>query len=278
MFPTAVLKATLEESADRKQEIIFVAAGFVGREDFWTKFESEWRTKLDDGGIKYYKTSHWKHLKGQFEGLERSAADKIRADLQAVIQSNRIIAFGLGIIMKDYNKVRSEMPEAIFFYEDDPSVPAFYHLMDVMNRTVRKKAKGCSIRFIYDDSSKSAKISHAFESLRKVHPIVGKTLETLAPFDDKEHPSLQATDLLAEVTKGVFTEWLAEGRPQTVPIPNGWEQNMEPCLVMDERYLRHEIAKTLASPKFMKGLLPVRPVGRQQQRRNKAKMSERQEK
>ena len=60
---------------------------------------------------------------------------------------------------------------------------AFYHLMDAMNRTVRKKARGCSIAFVYDDSSKSQKISHAFEALKEVHPFAARTLTTFLPLE-----------------------------------------------------------------------------------------------
>ena len=269
MFSNSILKATLEESADEKQEKLFVAAGFVGRQEFWATFERGWRTKLDDWGLKYYKTSEWKNLAGEFSGFQRSSANIARAELENIILSNRIIAFSLGIVMEDYNKVRSEVPASRFFYEDDPSVPAFYHLMDAMNRTVRKKAKECCIAFVYDDSTRSAKISHAFEALKTVHPIAARTLTTFTPQDDKEHPSLQATDLLAEIAKNTLGEWLARGRPRHVSIPKGWEQNWDFCTRIDERYMLNEMNRTLASQRFKKGLLPVRPVGKRQRRRER---------
>ena len=101
-------------------EVIFVAAGFVAADRYWDKFERAWRTQLDESKIKYYKTSEWRNLNGQFTGIDRQSADHARAELEKLIFANRIIAFTLGVIMRDYKKVRSESSAAKFFYEDDP--------------------------------------------------------------------------------------------------------------------------------------------------------------
>lgn len=257
MISFPILKAALDETADKKQEKIFVAAGFVAREEFWTKFETEWLSKLHASGLNHYKTSEWKNLTGQFSKFSgsvagRKSADAIRSDLEKIILSSHLIAFALGVIMEDYKKVLREVPSAKRFYEDDPTITSFYHLMDAINRTVRKKAKGCSVAFVHDESSQSKKIFHAFDALKITHPIAGKTLTTFAPLDDTKHPPLQATDLFAEVAKNIFSEWLARGRPRYVAVPKEWRQHIDFTGRIDEPYMRDEIARNLASPRFQK--------------------------
>jgi hypothetical protein len=171
--------------------------------------------------------------------------------------------------MEDYKRVLTKVPAASLFYEDDPTVTCFYHLMDTINRTVRKKAKGCSVAFVYDQSSQSKKLAHAFNALKLTHPIASESLTTFAPLDDKVHPPLQAADLLTDIGKRVYGAWLARGRPRHVEISKEWSQHIDFTGQFDEGYMIHEIKKNLASRRFAIGSLPVRRVGRRQQRRNK---------
>jgi hypothetical protein len=226
--------------------------------------------------LNYYKTSEWKNLRGEFKQFAnridgRKIADKVRTDLEDIILSAHLIGFTLGVIMQDYKKVLRTVPEAKLFYEDDPTVTAYYHLMDAINRTVRKKTNGFSVAFIYDQSSQSDKISHAFNALKSTHPITSKSLATFAPLDDKLHPPLQAADLLADIGKGIFGCWLAKDRPRHVALDKKWVPCIDFTGRIDEPYMLYEMRRNLSSNRFAKGSLPTRPIGRRQQRRNKTK-------
>jgi hypothetical protein len=171
--------------------------------------------------------------------------------------------------MEDYLDALRTVPDAKRFYEEDPTVMAFYHLMYQMNRTFRRKAKGFSVAFVFDQSSQSDKVAHAFHALKITHPISSRSMTTFASLDDKKHPRLQVADLLADVGRNIFQSWLAQGRPRFVPISTEWAQHIDFTGKVDKEYILHEINKNLASKRFAKGMLPVRPMGRRQRRRER---------
>jgi hypothetical protein len=180
-----------------------------------------------------------------------------------------LIGFALGIVMPDYLQVIKEIPDAKHFYEKDPHVLAFYHLMYQINRTIRRKVKGCSVAFVYDQSPYSDKVGHAFGALKLVHPIASRSMKTFAPLDDKDYPALQTSDLLADVIREAFERWLSRGKPRYVPIESKWNKNVDFVGKFDRDYMLNAIKKTLASKRFIKGMLPVRLGSRRQQRRER---------
>ncbi len=276
-IPLEVFKSSLDESADQLRERLFVAAGLIGFEGDWKPIEKRWGDILDEHQIAYFKTSECKTLDGEFRKYRsvlngREIANQIRGKLENVLISSHLGAFGLAIVMQDYLQVLREVPEAKSFYEDDPSaVPAFYHLIYEINRTIRRKAKGSFVAFLYDDSPVSEKINHAFSALRQVHPVSSRSMVTLAPLDDRNHPALQAADMWADIARQeVYEPWLAHGRHR-IEAPEGWKPNVVWMGMFDREYLLYTIQKNLSNPRFKNGLLPTREMGRNQQRRNKRK-------
>jgi hypothetical protein len=265
--------AALEETSDRNRERIFVACGLIGRDFVWNGIEDKWWSRLKQDGVAYYKTSSCKGLDGPFCKFKsapdgRAKANRLRDDLESFLTSSHLIGFAIGCPMDDYKEVLREIPQARMFYEDDPTVMAFYHLMYQINRTIRRKAKGCSVAFIYDQSSSSRKLMHAFDALKVVHPLSSRSMATFAPLDDRDHAPLQAADMLSNVCREeIFEPWLNEGRPRFVPVPQRWRGNLDFMGKFDKDYMLYTIRKNLANPRFIGGLLPLRQMGTSERRR-----------
>lgn len=264
--------AALEDSADQKRERIFVASGLAARELVWNDVEDQWWARLSQDNVAYFRSSDCKRLDGPFRHLRsqkngREIANLLRDELETYLVSANVSGFALGVVMADYREVLQKVPAAQIFYEDDPTVMAFYHLMYEINRTIRRKAKGCSVAFIYDKSSASEKVAHAFNALKTAHPVSGRSMATFAPLDDRDHAPLQAADMLGDVCRGIFESWLNQGRPRCVPIPERWQSNLVFTGKFDKEYLIYTVQTNLANPRFRKGLLPVRKMGSKERRR-----------
>lgn len=254
MLSVDIFEAALDESSDQKCETIFVAAGFIGLEDCWKDVERRWLEVLKKHGMQYFKSKEWKSLTGQFRKFRSNAypkplggqtADAVREELVTIILSSNLIGFAVGILMKDYNEVLQKMAASRVFYNDDPHVEAYYSLMHEIVRTVRRKAKGKSVAIVYDDSTYSQKVEHAFKALKKIHPSIGSSLRTFLPLSDKDHVPLQAADILANLIKTTFEKWFENGRPALIPLDKRWRKNVHFVGKFDREHMVYTTLRNL---------------------------------
>jgi hypothetical protein len=124
-----VFNCFLDDSKDRDQSKIFVSAGYIGKREDWVALRLFWNQTLQEHGIRYFKTSEWEMLRGEFAKFRTSAypspegrnhANKIRESLLGVPRMLKDIqGFGCAIPMDDYNRV-CDRPEAKEFFTAHP--------------------------------------------------------------------------------------------------------------------------------------------------------------
>ncbi|MGD0235362.1 MAG: DUF3800 domain-containing protein [Syntrophorhabdales bacterium] len=277
-----ILTAYLDESADEKRKDFFCVGAILTSEYHWKEIEKRWAKRLSEDDIEYFSATNCKAVKGPFWKLRKKCgsfllakktADKIRSDLEEILLSFPWIGFGIGIFMSDYKEVLNTSLIATTFYSEDPTIAAYSQAMYEIVRAVRREAQKYAVAYIIDDSTYSDKIINAFKALKKIHPTLAKSIATILPLDDKTVPSLQAADLIANITKDGFLEWLNKGTSRAYPLKVQWRSHFELIGIGDKDHIFRSLSRTIKSQRFTKGLLPEQRVsGRERKQRRKVLM------
>jgi len=263
-----ILQSYLDESSDGNKEDVFCVGGFLAHKQHWAEMQTAWleRLKIPDE-IPYFRATSCKgthepffKLRGRYGQYAQSAANKIRADLEAILLRYPWIGFGIGILMPDYRDVWNSIPSARRLYQEDAVEEAFSAVFYEVARATQKNAPTHQVAYIIDDSTYSGKIAEAFKAVKINHPVLANSMATLAPKDDKITPPLQMADLIASIVKDVFLEWLKNGKPQHVPLEEKWHNHFEVIGKWDKDYMLHNIEATLKDKRYEAGQLAARPV------------------
>jgi hypothetical protein len=247
---------------------VFCVGAFLAAEPHWRAIQEQWTVRLAFDNIAYFRATDCKAVKGPFYNLRgkcgsltlaMQAAADIRTDLEQILLAAHWIGFGLGIVIRDYNHVLKQIPETGFFFAKDHTVAAYSEMMYEVARSVRKNAPGHTVSFVIDASSCSAKITDALRAIKIIHSTIGTSIDTVTALDDKTHPPLQVADLISNIVKDSFLEWLKQGKPKYVPLDAKWLNHFQAIGTWDEAHMLHSFTKTLTSTRFGKGLLPSPP-------------------
>jgi hypothetical protein len=263
-----VLQSRIDESSDRKQEDVFCVGGLLANPQHLAAMQNAWVDRLRrPDEIAYFRATECKGVHGAFFELRKkygsgaqAVADKIRADLEAILLSHHWIGFGIGILIPDYREIRNSVPIARRFYPKDPTELAYSGLFFEIARAVQKKAPEYQVAYIIDDSAYSGIIAEALRGLKINHPEVASAVATLAPQDDKLAPPLQMADLLASMVKDIFLQWLASGKPEHVPLEMKWLNHIELIGKWDKEHMLTTMVDTLNDPRYGAGLLAQKPL------------------
>lgn len=198
-----------------------MSAGFIGTLEAWGRLRSAWSKRLSVDGLKYFKTSEYKMLDGEFSKFKtaaypppsgRNAAKKIRADLQALVEREHDIhGVGVAIPVTDYNEVCAR-PEAQGVMFGDPYHRALESVMWETAQAVAKRPGRNMVVFVHDDGSDFADLHALYKRFLKINKKTAKYIAGFQPLDDKLHPPLQAADMMANYTLSISQDWLASGR------------------------------------------------------------------
>jgi len=216
-----VLAFYMDDSADRKQERIYVVAGFLGRTDVWFEAERHWEKRVKSTGLDYFRTNECLTLTGEFAKLvkvhgaqqAREHADELVADLWSIIKSADLGGFCFLGPMPAYKSVQSE-PYGEYVFERDPYVQAHQHLIYQVARHVCDHAKKPEpVAFVFDEHSKAKRLMDRWEELKTNSPIARPCMGTLAPLDDRMSPAIQMGDLIANTAKRTFEDSMHDPMP-----------------------------------------------------------------
>lgn len=259
------LHAYLDESADEKQEKAFCIGAFLANEEARNAIQAAWVKQLEKDEIAYFRASDCKAVKGAFARLRkehsslqlaREAAAKIRENLEAILLpiSALWMGFGLSVDVPDHTAVRNAFPESALFYSRDPTVAAYSQMIYTIARAARKNAPGHRVAFVFDGSSASSKIMAALDAIKEYHPVVAKSIATIAPADDKLTPPLQMADLVASVVRKSFLKHKETGEA----FPERWNAHFghdESLGIWDAEHTLRSLVKTVRSKRFVSGRL-----------------------
>src|SRR5690348_5751984 len=63
----------LDDSKDKSQTQVYISAGFIGIEDDWKAFRILWNEILSTNNIRYFKSSEYNWLEGEFSRFKTDA-------------------------------------------------------------------------------------------------------------------------------------------------------------------------------------------------------------
>jgi hypothetical protein len=194
----------LDESADEKQDTVYVVAGYIGADANWKNFASEWNACLAGQGLQG-ETFHtnlfdhgghepWKTLKAQ-----KKPHEDLLNCLLAVIRKHALYPFGAMALLCDYRAMTDKGPW------DDPYKLCLEVALFAANELC-VIAPGGAIQFVCDENQKLAKwVDEAFTKLKSNNPALANVFANLEFGTDDRDAELCAADLVAfEVRKHVY--------------------------------------------------------------------------
>ena len=184
-----------------------VLSGYLGRDDEWEKFETEWHRVLSDksiGGrsIDYLHMRECYKLEGVFEGFTRSAADKKLNALVDVLvdflRTRRLVEFTMMLDWDIYNTAIAGPVKDIF---PNPYLLALHGIVSQVTAFLNKSAHPTApVWFWMDDQTRSIEANYAqqFCITKKIlEPEHSRWLDAVGFKSDKSCYELQAADLIA---------------------------------------------------------------------------------
>lgn len=223
MFKT-IYHCFLDDSKDKLQKELIVCAGFYGTQAQWLALSAGWRRVLRKHGLKYFKSSEYYALSGQFSRFRtsqypaptgRRAAEQIRAELQEVMRNQaKIRGAGIWIPLRDYAAVYAR-PEAKGVLPPDPYQAVLNSMTFVMVKLIRRlPGRNKKVAFVHDDEDNFSKLFRHYMAFKKANPDTARLMGGFLPMDDKEHPPLQAADMIANYALQLGLEGLRTGKAE----------------------------------------------------------------
>jgi len=214
-----LLRTYVDDSADETQERAVVAGAYVGFHHQWNKLYKRWKARLKKDGLDFFHTTEYYSLRGEFfkfrdvvkypKPAGSKAATAILHDLENIIHDVGIMGVAVCIDMAAYREVRQNRPHAGRLFPKNAFEVAIATLINLCTKIVRDEFKGPrKIAFVCDDGPSSAKIAHIYHTFKNARPDLAEWMAGLTHQDDKRFPQLQAADLMANLAKGRFIEWL----------------------------------------------------------------------
>jgi hypothetical protein len=217
-----LLRVFIDDSSDQRQEKVVLAGAFVGWYHQWSQLQKEWKKRLKQDGLRYFRSTECRSLQGEFFKFRdetnypkphgRRAANKIRDDLDAIIHKSGVMGIAACVPMQAYNTLRAIEPHAAEIFPEDAFEVALQAVFQLCYETVqnemRKEIGPQKVALICDDGPSAPRIAKMFEQFLERNPAYGDVLESLVHRDDKKLPQLQSADLMAHLAKDRFSEWL----------------------------------------------------------------------
>jgi hypothetical protein len=119
-----------------------------------------------------------------------------------------------------------------------------------------------AVAYFIDESNYSGRIQEAHRAIQVNHPTIGKSLAAPpTPMNDKKTPALQASDLIANIVKDGFLNWISKGKPRGgVQLETKWVRHFdEPIGIWDTQHILRTLKKTRTSKRFIRGELARHP-------------------
>jgi len=208
--------AALDESTDRFQKHAYVVAGLLSAQQNWSNIERAWNKRLARDGLKYFKTSEYLLLKGEFAKFKdkylyphpagREAAKEIFSDLALILKSENHIGLSIALNLADYRKVRKGVRAQKIL----PVNP--YRLMyQIAMVAIAVHMSQCEnpqmIAFLCDEHSKAKQLADSYSSIKEANPHAAEYMGSLTFGNDSQWAAIQAADLVAGVSKDYFVKY-----------------------------------------------------------------------
>jgi hypothetical protein len=215
-----------DESMD---DVSFAVAGYIAPYDTWIHLDWAWRDLLKAWKIKYFKASECENGLGEFAQYRDNPADvKSRLKthewerlqeaknqfIDAIVKhSDFIQGAGAATILKDFNRIISEEPEARRLFREHPYYVCFQGALAASTKKMyeensRRATEGkLYIKPIFDSHKDFSDIARiAYERFREINTRAATILLPIGYEDDIDTPALQAADMLAYEMRKYMTK------------------------------------------------------------------------
>jgi hypothetical protein len=246
-----IYHAFLDDSHDRGAKRIWVSAGFCGTRDRWAAFRTDWRQKLKEHRLCYFKSSECYSVSGQFAKLrrsgksyatteERSNARKIRLDFLKVIRAHPFIrAIGVAVQLEDYRRYAA-LPRVKEVLPENPYKAALSSVMFETVGYIRMVSKYNTVTFVHDEGDDFPELWKCYSSFMEMNKKTSKFIDGFQSLDDKKTPELQAADLISN-----HATYLAGRRLDLRAAAVEMRENISLLGIWDEEYIKSGLRRNL---------------------------------
>jgi hypothetical protein len=254
-----LLKVFVDDSSDEKQQKAIAAGAFVGFTKQWTNLKNEWMKRLKPDGLKYFRSTEYYSLQGEFRRYRdpikypkpagSNAASALRNDLDGIIKKTGVMGIAAVIPIEAYNDVRANEPGAALRFSEDPFESALQTLIQECVKVSREDLHSSPVEFICDDGPSSARIAVAYRSFMARNLHFDGIAQALVHRDDKKLVPLQSADLMAHLSREFYSNWILD--PTDVNL-NRLNKSVYKIIVWSKSYMLEEMAatrRTLARPR-----------------------------
>ncbi len=198
-----VALAFVDDSGSGGDSPYFVLGGYVASPEVWDYFVPAWESILDSSPrLEYFKMSEAESLKGQFAGFSAKNRTERLGKFIDVILDHDLFEWSVVISNADYREIL--LPTLLPQFRS----PYYYALMGMLTALsgrYRWAGSDEQVHFILDTQKGMEHHAHLIcNSFRKWHPTW--RIGHVAFRNDKEHPPLQAADLIAWQTRRFMSE------------------------------------------------------------------------
>jgi hypothetical protein len=108
--------ACFDASGSQHDQVSVVVAGLLSTADGWISFDSDWRARLAEDGIEFFRMSEFAQSQGQFVGWDRQETKRraILSDLSDIIFNHAFRKFGCAVVNKTFTEHFSEKNRHLF--------------------------------------------------------------------------------------------------------------------------------------------------------------------
>jgi hypothetical protein len=239
-------RSFLDDSKDRSQSKLMVSAGFFADRGDWASLRLAWKKVLKSHGLDYFKSSEYYRLGGQFAKFKsasyppptgREAARQIRNELQKTLEQRpRILGIAVAILLEDYRRALAR-PDAAGVLPADPYHTALNSIIFETVKRVNLLPGVNKVAFIHDDGPNMKSLVSSYKHFKRGNPTTARTLAGFGGLDDKEHPELQAADMIANYAMQRGLEALQEREKNLKTIIGELTRNFVMFGYWDENYI-----------------------------------------
>ena len=204
-----------DESGTHLGSPVLVVAGYVATPEKWLAFDSQWKEVLDSEGLPYFHMNAYENRKGLYADWDSRKRVEFLKRLMSIIHSTDHAGFMGAVEMEPYERLTRLNPEYAQSIPKPHVIASTGCVAKIRLWAVDQRSTDNFVLTFEKGAEHSGKLGEAFTEKKHAGKLREYRIEHFSFGEKKEHPALQAADLLAyEVWKLLI--WPASC-PQNTP-------------------------------------------------------------
>lgn len=210
-----------DDSTDHPERQMQTAGAVFGWPGDVFEAERLWNNHLEKANIRYFRASECEMLMGEFDPVKlgmnlssaRAFAEATRRDMVSVLEQIPLTAVAVGLHLKDFKRVISSNPKALYYYGSDSTILVYGRLIkstiELMHQDYPEFVHH-TIAFTFDDHTNHLQAEAAYLQLKRKDSYCASMMGYVGHADDKLHAPLQMADLIAHEARHKCVAMLAD--------------------------------------------------------------------